>query len=126
MKVSKTINIKENLHFYIFTQLNELLHWEATPSDIKILSELYNMDYDMLASGNVKIYEDRMAILFSGENKQKIMDKLQMSYNTFNNSLTKLRKRGLIKENTINEKRLFNLGRDSFTFTIEFTHEKGN
>jgi len=125
MKVPSKINIKRDLHFYIFNQLNELLHWDITPSDVKILAELYNMDYDMFSSGNVKVYEDRMSILFSPENKKKIMDMLNMSYNTFNNSLSKLRKKGLVnKDNTINEKRLFNLDRDTFSFTIEFTNEK--
>jgi len=124
MKVQSKINIQRELHFYIFNQLNQLLHWGVTPSDIKILAELYNMDYDMISSGNVKVYEDRMAILFSSENKKKIMELLNMSYNTFNNSLSKLKKKDLVnKDNTINERRLFNLGRDTFSFTIEFTNE---
>jgi hypothetical protein len=44
-----------------------------------------------------------------------------MSYNTFNNSLSKLRKKGLLnKDNSLNEKLLFDLSKSSFTFTIEF------
>ena len=125
MKVQSKISIQRELHFYIFNQLNQLLHWGVTPSDIKILAELYNMDYDMISSGNIKVYEDRMAILFSAENKKKIMELLNMSYNTFNNSLSKLKKKDLVnKDNTINERRLFNLDRDTFSFTIEFTDEE--
>jgi len=124
MKVLNKINIKENLHFCIFKQLNELLSWDITPSDIKILASFYNLDFDMINSGNVKVYEDRMSILFSPENKKKIMESLDMSYNTFNNSLSKLRKKDLInKDNTLNEKRLFNLNKPSFSFTIEFVDE---
>lgn len=123
MKVKSNINFKKDLHFNIFTQLNEFLHWDITISDLKIFSELYNMDFEMLASGTVKNYEDRMSILFSVDTKKKIMEDLKMSYNTFNNSLSKLRKKGLIsKDNTIDEKRLFNLNNPVFSFTIEYTN----
>lgn len=125
MKIPSKINIKKDLHFYIFKQLNELLNWGATPSDIKILAELYNTDFEMINTGNVKTYEDRMAILFSSETKKKIMKYLNMSYNTFNNSLSKLRKKDLVNENnTIDEKRLFNLNLQFFRFTVEFSNEE--
>ena len=125
MLIPKKINIINDLHFYIFTQLNELLSWGITPSDIKILSELYNTDYKMIASHNVKAYKDRMSILFSSETKKEIMANLNISYNTFNNSLSKLRKKGLINEdNTISEKRMFDLNKKSFTFTIKLMDEE--
>lgn len=124
MKIEHKVNIKKDLHFFIFSYLNDLRHWGITPSDIKILSELYNYDYDMASTGSVKKYEDRMAILFSTETKNKIMQDLNMSYNTFNNSLSKLRKKGLInQDNSIDERRLFNLDKESFTFTIELKNE---
>jgi hypothetical protein len=123
MKVKSNINFKKDLHFNIFTYLNEFLHWDITISDLKIYSELYNIDFEMLSSGAVKNYEDRMSILFSVDTKKKIMEDLKMSYNTFNNSLSKLRKKGLItKDNTIDEKRLFNLNNLVFNFTIEYTN----
>lgn len=125
MKIPKKINVESDLHFYIFTQLNDLLNWGIAPRDIKILSELYNINFEMVASGNVKSYVDRMNILFSIDTKKKIMDKFSMSYNTFSNGLSKLRKKGLINEdNTISERRMFDLHRNSFTFTIELMNEE--
>ncbi len=125
IRVPKKINVKTDLHFYIFTQLNDLLSWGITPSDIKILSELYNVNFEMVASGNVKAYKDRMSILFSTETKKEIMSNLSMSYNTFNNSLSKLRRKGLINEdNTLIEKRMFDLNKESFIFTIELMDEE--
>lgn len=124
MKIEHKLNIKKDLHLFIFSQLNELRHWDLAPSDVRILAQLYNMDYDMVATGEVKKYEDRMKILFSIDNKNKIMEELKMSYNTFNNSLTKLRKKDWIsKDNTIDEKYLFNLGVNEFKFTIDFKNE---
>ena len=96
MKVKHKLNIKKDLHFFIFSQLNDLRHWELTPGDVKILAYLFNIDYDMKVSGEVKKYEDRMNLLFSQENKHKIMQDLGVSYNTFNNCLTRLRKKGWI------------------------------
>jgi DNA-binding transcriptional ArsR family regulator len=126
MKIKSTIDIKKDLHFFVLTQLNKYQGWEVSPSDIKIFAELHNIDAEMVSSGNVKSYEDRMSILFSSETKKRIMDKLDMSYNTFSNGLSRLRKKGLItKDNTINEKRLRNLNKQSYVFTIEFTHEEG-
>jgi hypothetical protein len=124
MKIEHKLNIKKNLHLFIFSQLNELRHWELTTSDVRILSHLYNLDYEMISSGTVKKYEDRMQILFSIDTKNKMMEDLNMSYNTFNNSLTKLRKKDWIsKDNTIDEKYLFNLGSDEFQFTIRIINE---
>ena len=127
MKVTHKLPFKSELHFYIFTQLNDLFHWGVTPSDLKILAELYNADYEMLATGSVKLYNDRMAILFSSEFKKKLMDKLNISYNSFHNSLTKLKKKSLLnKDNSLNEKLLLNLSKNTFTFIIECTDEKGS
>lgn len=127
MKVVNKLPFESDLHLYIFTQLNDLFHWGVTPSDLKLLAELYNADYEMLATGNVKLYTDRMAIIFSSEFKQKLMEKLGVSYNSFYNSLTRLKKKSLLnKDNTLNEKMLFNLSKDSFTFTIECINEKGS
>ena len=124
MKILKKLDIRRDLHYKIFTLLNEMSGWGIAPSDIKILAELYNLDFEMANSKQVNTYDARMAILFSTETKQAIMDKLKLSYNTFNNSLTKLRKKGFIKDNTIDERRLYNLNKNSFEFTIEFLTEE--
>lgn len=124
MKVKHKLNIKKDLHFFIFSKLNELRHWDLTPGDVKILAYLFNIDYDMKVSGEVKKYEDRMKLLFSQETKNRIMQDLGVSYNTFNNCLTRLRKKDWIsKDNTIDEKFLFNLDLNTFLFTIEFENE---
>lgn len=125
MKVLHPINILEDLHFELFSFLNNLRNWGLTQSDLKVLSELYNIYSEMHISQDIKNYEDRMAILFSSETKKKIMGKLSMSYNTFNNSLSKLRKKGFVNEdNTIEVKRLLDLTKNTFEFTIKFMDEK--
>jgi predicted transcriptional regulator len=123
MKILKKLDIKEELHYQIFTLLNEMSEWGLTPSDIKILAELYNLDFNLANSG-IQPQQSRMTILFSSDTKKSIMDKFNISYNTFNNSLTKLRKKGFITKNTIDEKRLYNLNRGRFNFTIEFLNEE--
>jgi predicted transcriptional regulator len=120
MKIIKQLNIKEDLHYQIFTLLNDMYGWGISPSDIRILAELYNRDFEMASSGEVTSYESRMEILFSSKVKKEIMEKLNISYNTFNNSLSKLRRKDFISKNTINERRLYNLSKGSFSFTIEF------
>lgn len=120
MKVRKIINIKKDLFYNVFTLQNEIFGWGLAPSELKILSELYNLDFDMKSSGKVKTYTDRMSILFSSDSKKIIMDKFKLSYNTFNNSLSKLRKKGFVVKNTIDEKRSYDLNRNTFNFNIEF------
>jgi len=121
MKLKHKIDIKKDLHYFIFTQLNELRRWGITSSDVKILSELYNKDYEIATLNKIENFKDRMTILFSKETKDKIISDLNMSYNTFNNSLTKLRKKGLLeKDNSLNERLLFDLGKNTFSFIIEF------
>lgn len=125
MKIKHQLNIKKDLHFFIFSQLNELRHWDLTTSDVKILSAFYNLDFEMKSTGSIQKYEDRMSILFSMDTKNQIMKELNMSYNTFNNSLTKLRKKDKIsKNNTIDERWLFDLNRENFMFTIEFENNE--
>jgi hypothetical protein len=119
MKLTHKINIKRDLHYFIFSNLNELRHWGITSNDVRILAELYNQDFDLANNQKILNYEDRMTILFSQNIKNKIMEKLNISYNTFNNSLSKLRKKSFVSQNnTIDEKLLFNLNKPEFTFTI--------
>ncbi|MCP4255532.1 MAG: hypothetical protein GY775_19425 [Candidatus Scalindua sp.] len=124
MKVEKKIDFKKDLFFEVFSLYNDFAHWNIASSDVKILSELYTLDFELKNSGAIKGYNDRMNILFSKDNKTKLIDKLGISYNTFNNSLTKLRKKGLITDNTIDEGRLFDLNKGYFTFTISFKDAK--
>ena len=124
MKVKYLTNISSNLHFNIFRLLNDLRNWGLTQSDIRVLAEFYNEDSAMLLSGEIKNYDARMSILFSSEFKKRIMNNLGMSYNTFNNSLSKLRKKGFITEdNSIDERYLLNLKKEQYDFTIVFTNE---
>lgn len=125
MKIKHNINIKRDLHYFIFTQLNELRRWGLTPSDVKILSALYNKDYELKVINGVGNFKDRMTILFSKETKDEIISNLKISYNAFNNSLTKLRKKGSIEsDNSLNEKLLFDLGKETFSFILEFQNEE--
>lgn len=121
MKVRAECNIKEELHLKIFSQLNDLRSWGVSPCDLKILASLYDMDFDILNSNSIQDYNSRMTVIFSKESKKILMEKLKMSYNTFNNGLSRLRKKGFIKKgNSLDEKLLFNLNTNVFSFTIEY------
>lgn len=119
MKVIKKINIKEDLYYHVFKWLNkDIFHWGLTDGDVKILNELYIANFEMIDT--VKESKDRMSILFSSPTKNKLIEKLNISYNTFNNSLTKLRKKGIIEGNSIDESKplMLDLNTKEFNFTI--------
>lgn len=124
MKVKYYTNIQDNLHFLIFDTFNKAYDWGLHPTDIKVLAELYNMDYFLLQ--DIKSYKDRMTVLFSKESKAAIFAKLKISYNTFNNSLTRLRKKDIIEDNSLEEKYLFDLTKQEFEITLNVLNERGS
>jgi hypothetical protein len=121
MKVKYYTDIKNNLHFLVFDTFNKAYKWGLHPNDIKILAEFYNLDYFLVKQ--VPTYQDRMTILFSKDSKDAIYKKLNMSYNTFNNSLVRLRKKGLLGRNEIIEKYLLDLGKDEFNIVLNVVDE---
>jgi len=125
MIVKTKCDIQKDLHYQVFSYLNELRSWGILPGDLKILSELYNYLFVLSNNNHIKDFKDKMNLLFSSEYKKEIMEKLGMSYNTFNNGLSRLRKKGFIgKNNILNEKLLLNLNKQEFSFTIQYLSEE--
>jgi hypothetical protein len=120
MKISLTSNvdIQKRLHIIIFSEMNEVYSWKLSKNDLKVFAEFYNKDFELKST--ITEYKDRMVVLFSKTVKDLLIKKLKISYNTFNNSLSKLRKKGLINKNTLNEKLLFNLNTKEVILTIKF------
>lgn len=119
MKVNKEINIKEDLYYHVFKWLNnDIFHWGLTDGDVKLLNGLYKANFEMLST--VKDSNDRMEILFSKRIQKNIMNDLGIAYNTFHNSLSKLRKKDIIEDNKLDESKylMFDLNTDKFNFTI--------
>ena len=124
MKVDYYTNIRNNLHFLVFETFNKVYTWGLSQSDLRVLAEFYNVDYELVKS--IPTYKERMVILFSKDVKEVVYKRLKMSYNTFNNVLSKLRKKGIISENAINETYLFNLEKKEFNITLRILDETGN
>ncbi len=121
MKVEYFTDIQSNLHFLVFETFNKVYQWSLSRSDLKVLAEFYNVDFQLLKT--VPKYKERMTILFSKDSKESIYKRLGMSYNTFNNVLSKLRKKGIISNNELVEKYLFNLNVDNFTIVFNIRNE---
>lgn len=122
MEVKKKINIEKDLYYHILRWLNyDIFFWGLSEGDIKIFSEIYKKNNFIRES--VSKEKERMTILFSKETLQDIQKNLNISYNTFHNSLSKLRKKGLIVNNNIDD-RIFpkKLNPNEFTFTIKITN----
>ena len=124
MKVKYYTSIEDNLHFLVFETFNKVYKWGLSQSDLRVLSEFYNTDFQLLKS--VPKYEERMTVLFSKKIKEYIYEKLEMSYNTFNNILSRLRKKGIIEDNSIVERYLFDLNRHQFSITLDIINETGS
>jgi len=96
------INIKTDKEKFFLQYLNvikPLLGSKLANQEIEVLSQLlyYNNEYKDL---DVKA---RGIVIFDYDTRVKIMEKLDISYNTLGNNLLKLRKKGFVKGNTIKE-----------------------
>jgi hypothetical protein len=122
MQIKKSILFKDELHYKIFNLINaNISTWNLSENEIKVLSSFYNKDFELLTK--IKDYDLRMKILFDKKNKDEISNQYNLSYNTFNNVLTSLRKKNFIKDNTIDEKYLQDLNKKEIVFSILFLDE---
>jgi len=101
--------------------MNEVHSWNLSGNDLKVLSAFYNKDFELLQS--ITDYTARMLVLFSKATKDTLIHDTALSYNTFNNSLSKLRKKGIINRSMLHEQLLFNLDSDEFNITIKIKDE---
>jgi len=99
--ILKVKSSKEKIYKTFFNYLAVDNDWNLTSTDLDIANELFIKNYNMLDT--VKDFNKRMEIIFSKTIKESIYKSLNLSYNTFNNSLTRLRKTGLINDNKLNE-----------------------
>lgn len=122
MTINYNVDIRKHLHYTIFTKMNEIRSWGLSKNDLKVFAAFYNKDFDLLSK--IPDYDARMLVLFSKETKDIIIDNIKVSYNTFNNSLSKLRKKGLIKGNSLLEQLLFDLDSKEFKIILKLKHEE--
>ena len=81
----------------IFSLLGE---YNLTASDIAVAAEILDRNFNLISK--VQDESIRNEILFSAKEKKALHTNLNISYNTFNNALTKLRKANIIKDNKLN------------------------
>jgi len=94
-----TIDIKEELHLSLFKILNIIFKWKLKESDIKVLAALYDKNEELRET--TSLHEDRMTILFSSKVRKELISKIGLSYNSFNNNLFFLRKKGFIEDKNL-------------------------
>lgn len=94
----------------IFHPFNKL-----RPRELDVLSELMrlNNEYQNLA------YRDRWKLILHYESRQAIKAKFNISDAVFNNTLSALRKKGLLVDNKVPEDYLLTIGKE-FDFRIKF------
>ena len=76
--------------------------WKLQTRDIEIVSEMYYKNYLLIKEG-IKDPAIRYKVVFSKEHKDEITAKYSIAYNTIANTLTKMRKIGLITDTDLNE-----------------------
>jgi len=124
MVIRYDTDIKTKLHLFIFAVLNSMRGWGLNNTDLKVLASLYNKDFELMKQ--YPEYSDRMVKLFSKEGKEDLMKSSGTSYFVLGNSLSKLRKKGFIKANMLEEKLLLNLDKDEFNLTVKIRNEGRN
>tara|TARA_R110002051_G_scaffold229679_1_gene291630 strand:- start:291 stop:587 length:297 start_codon:yes stop_codon:yes gene_type:complete len=79
--------------------MKPLLSDKITKQELGVLAELlyYNNEYKDLEP------KARGVLIFDYDNRVKIMNKMNISYNTLGNNLLKLRKKGYLKGNLLKE-----------------------
>ncbi len=96
----KYLNVDaENKYKKLFELFKILYNWELNNTDLLVANKLYNES--KVLNANIKDFDNKMTTLFSSKHKENMMKDLGLSYNNFNNSLTKLRKCKLVLDNTL-------------------------
>lgn len=89
--------------------------------EVEMLSKMLYFRYKISCAVEDKSLID--AILFSEENRKKMREELKYEVYTFNNNLTILRKKGLVKDKSINVVIIPNVERgfENFNFTYSIS-----
>ena len=121
MTITYNVDIQKHLHYIVFKEMNEIRSWGLSKNDLRVFAAFYNKDFELLHT--IPNYTDRMVVLFSKDIKNDLINEINISYNTFNNSLSKLRKKGLIRGNFLIEKLLIDLNSKDFNIIIKLKHD---
>ncbi len=120
-------NFNTELHLTIFKVLNIIFKWGLTVNDLKALSILYDKNEELRI--NILDHKNRMAVLFSSDTRKELISKLNIPYNSFNNSLLNLRKKGFIEKNSLIESSQGNnpwgvsIDKNDYKLIINFNNE---
>lgn len=115
---------RDRIYYKAYSIVNNTRGWGLKNQDILIFGELLNKIVELKKT--VSAYHTRMLILFNKETKKEIINKLGINYNSFMNSITKLRKIGLIEEgNLIDEDYAFDIKNNHYIIEIQYTIEDG-
>jgi len=89
----------------IFKHLNITFNWGLQPKEILILTELYYKNISLKREKHITEAKDRATIIFSKSTKDEMIKRLNTSYNSFANTITKFRKlnpMAVSKDNMLN------------------------
>jgi hypothetical protein len=96
----KYLNVDaENKYKKLFELFKILYDLDLNNTDILVANKLYNES--KILNKTIIDFDNKMTTLFSSKHKDNMMKELGLSYNNFNNSLTKLRKCKLVVNNAL-------------------------
>lgn len=111
------VDTKQNLRYIIFSFMNDIHSWNLSRNDIKVFTAFHNKDVELKKT--IDNHSDRMVIIFSKQIKDIIIKETALSYNTFNNSLSKLRKKQLINKNSLYSQLSFNVDKNEIDIKLK-------
>lgn len=104
MKIKLNTSI-DKFYYDVFNIMNNNF-LKLKQQELSVISSLYQKNLELLSK--IKDEQLRMKILFSKEVKDELCEKLNVSYNSFMNNLSSLRKKDFIRDNKLNSKLFFN------------------
>ena len=119
--VLKINSNKDKVYDIIFKHLSIEYEWKLSNTDLKVLSSFYTENNNLFYK--IKSYDERMVVLFSTDSKKRLATLCKISYAAFMNSVTNIRKEGLITENLLDKQFMFDINKKSFTFALEIIIE---
>jgi hypothetical protein len=123
MKIPLKIE-KNEVYATVYKILSDLRDWKLTKQDIKVFSTLLMKTTELAKT--VPDKNMRMKLLFDKGTKKELISSIGTTYHSFANSLTRLKKIGLVGENSIDERYAFNIDRTAFNVIIQIAIYESN